>query len=235
MKRLFITYLLAFALCLFTTAAGIDDPHGTTNSIYCGECHITHNTLGDILVNATDSLVSTLCLSCHTPGGWVSMNKTLSSADQAEPGISGTSHAWDSHVINPDRGSDMPQSQVLLDHLSADSSVTCGTCHDPHSNSTPPFLRVDNSADALCLDCHSPRNMSSVRTYTGNPLSHPISQVLSASSTYHFPPFDVDGNPQPSDGNTTNDYKLGTGNEVRCTTCHGIHYTDSESSTVDGP
>lgn len=234
MKKIVLIFI-GFGMFCISQTNSTDDPHGTTNSIYCEQCHITHNTLGDILINATDSLVSTLCLSCHSPGGWVAMSKVLSSADQADPGTSGTSHAWDSHVINPTYGSEMPISQVLLDHLSADSSVTCGTCHDPHNNSVSPFLRMDNSADALCLDCHRSRDMSSVRTYTGNPISHPTNQVLSGSATYHFPPYDVDGNPQPSDGNTTNDYKLGTGNEVRCTTCHGIHYTDSESATVDGP
>lgn len=212
-----------------------DDPHGTTDAIYCDQCHITHNTLGDILVNATDSLVSTLCLSCHTPGGWVNMTKYLSSADKADPGVSGTSHAWDVPADNSARGAGLPSNQTLLDHLTAENKVTCATCHDPHSNSTAPFLRLDNTADALCLDCHSPRNMSSVKTYTGNDLSHPVGRILPSSPTYHNPPLDVDGNSQPSDGNVTNDLTLLGGTTVSCTTCHGIHYTDSNSGTVDGP
>lgn len=235
MKRYILTIGLAISMLTAAGAFGTDDPHGATNAIYCEQCHITHNTLGDILVNATDSLVSTLCLSCHTPGGWVSMSKYLSSADKADPGVSGSSHAWDVHADNSERGAAIPSGQVLLDHLTADSSVTCATCHDPHSNSIAPFLRLDNSADALCLDCHSPRNMSSVRTYTGNDLSHPVGQVLPSTSSYHNPPLDVDGNPQPSDGNTTNDFNLIGGTTVSCTSCHGVHYTDSNSGTVDGP
>jgi hypothetical protein len=94
-------------------------------------------------------------------------------------------------------------------------------------------LRIDNSADQLCLDCHSPRNISSVRTYTGNDLSHPVNIALPGTATFHNPPLDTDGNPQPSDGNTTNDYALGAGDIVRCTTCHGIHNADSNSGTVD--
>jgi predicted CXXCH cytochrome family protein len=224
-------------LWLLTTALlqATDDPHGSTNSISCQQCHITHGTLGDILVNSTDSLVSTLCLSCHTPGGWVGMAKTMSSSLKAQPGVSGTSHAWDVDTANAAAGAQGPQQAALLDHLTADGKITCATCHDPHSNTNPPFLRLDNSADQLCLDCHRSRNVTSVKTYTGSELSHPVGVTLPTSSTYHNPPLDVDGNPQPSDGNTTNDYRLGTGDVVQCTSCHGVHYTDSNSGTVDGP
>jgi predicted CXXCH cytochrome family protein len=165
------------------------------------------------------------------------MSKIMSSADKADPGTSGTSHAWDVPADNAAYGASLPTTAALLDHLSADNKITCATCHDPHSNSTPPFLRLDNSADALCLDCHSSRNMTadSVRTYTGTSRSHPVGMAIPGTSTYHSPPLDVDGNPQPSDGNTTNDFALLGGTTVGCTSCHGIHYTDSNSGTVDGP
>ena len=227
--------ILSFVLLLPIVLAAQDDPHGSTQSIYCEQCHITHSTLGDILVNATDSLVSTLCLSCHTPGGWSGMTKTMSSSEKADPGTSGTSHSWDVPADNSSRGASLPTNQALLDHLRADDKITCATCHDPHSNTNSPFLRIDNSADALCLDCHAPRNMTSVRTWTGDSLSHPVGVTLTASATFHNPPYDVNGSAQPSDGNTTNDFKLLAGDVVSCTTCHGIHYTDSNSGTVDGP
>ena len=234
MKRIATITLSAFLL-LGGRAAATDDPHGSTDNISCEQCHIPHGTLGDILVNATDSLVSTLCLSCHTPGGWVGMTKVMSSSQKAVPGATGTSHSWDVKAINTTYGTQLPQQAVLFDHLTADSSITCATCHDPHSNSVSPFLRLDNSADALCLDCHRDRDMTSVRTYTGNNLSHPVGTALPATATFHNPPLDTDGNPQPSDGNTTNDYALGAGDTIKCTTCHGVHYTDSNSGTVDGP
>jgi predicted CXXCH cytochrome family protein len=166
--------MLVLILAGATSAAwATDDPHAGTYAISCGQCHITHNSLGDILVESTDGLVSTLCLSCHSPGGWVGMTKELSSSEIAVPGVAGTSHAWDVPADNPARGAQAPQNSTLLDHLAADGSITCATCHDPHSNSTPPFLRLDNSADALCLDCHRERDMASVRTYTGGNLSLP--------------------------------------------------------------
>lgn len=234
MKRIYI-FVIPLMLAFPGISGAVDDPHDSLHSIYCDQCHITHSTMGDILINATDSLVSTLCLSCHTPGGWVGMAKTMSSSQKADPGTSGTSHSWDVPADNSAYGAQLPQDQTLLDHLRADDKITCSTCHDPHNNTNPPFLRMDNSADALCLDCHRAREMTSVRTYTGNPLSHPVGMALPATSTFHNPPLDVDGNAQPSDGNTTNDFKLLAGDVVSCTSCHGIHYTDSNSGTVDGP
>lgn len=234
MRAVILTAVLGTGALLWGLAEATDDPHGAADAIYCEQCHIAHNTLGDVLINATDSLVSTLCLSCHTPGGWAGMTRIFSSSQKAVPGTSGTSHSWDIPVQNAVYGSELPQQTALLDHLAADSTITCATCHDPHENTSSPFLRLDNSADALCLDCHRQRSMNSVRTYTGTHLSHPVGVTLPSSGTYHNPPLDVDGNPQPSDGNTTNDFRL-NGGIVRCTSCHGVHYTDSNSGTVDGP
>jgi predicted CXXCH cytochrome family protein len=233
--RLRTDIVVLLAVVLPMTGWAVDDPHGATDVIYCEQCHIGHNSLGDILINATDSLVTTLCLSCHTPGGWASMTKTMSTSQKAVPGTSGTSHAYDVPAVNAARGASLPTSPALLDHITDDDRISCATCHDPHSNTNPPFLRLDNSANALCLDCHASRNSSSVRTWTGSDLSHPVGVALPSTAEYHNPPLDVNGNPQPSDGNTTNDFVLLGGTNVGCTSCHGIHYTDSDSSTPDGP
>ena len=32
--------------------------------------------------------------------------------------------------------------------------VECGSCHNPHNTSFPPFLRVSNSGSNLCKTCH---------------------------------------------------------------------------------
>ncbi len=230
-----ILYATIVLLIFTSTVSALDDPHGAAASIDCGQCHISHSTLGDILVNSTDSLVSTLCLSCHTPGGWTGMTKFFSSSFKAQPGISGTSHSWDVDSANTMYGANQPQSPELIDHITKSGKVTCATCHDPHANSTPPFLRLDNSTDQLCLDCHLSRNIASVKTYTGSILSHPVGVALPTTTAFHNPPIDTDGNPQPSDGNTTNDFQFGAGNTMKCTSCHGVHYTDSNSGTVDGP
>jgi hypothetical protein len=54
-----------------------------------------------------------------------------------------------------------------------------------------------------------------------------------AQDPYHSPP--LDGDPA-GDSNATNDLVLyGVGNDtVECLTCHGIHFVDSNTGTVDG-
>ena len=37
---------------------------------------------------------------------------------------------------------------------SADATVECGSCHDPHNNANTNFLRMSNNGSALCITCH---------------------------------------------------------------------------------
>ncbi len=101
-----------------------------------------------------------------------------------------------------------------------------------------PFLRVDNSAGALCNSCHNKRVQTAADVEgTGtvvangtNTFSHPVGATLSKS--YDRPvPLDADGS--TNDNNVTNNLKLGTGNVVTCMTCHHLHETDSSSNTTD--
>jgi predicted CXXCH cytochrome family protein len=45
----------------------------------------------------------------------------------------------------------------LFKDQSTDTSgrVECASCHNPHNNTNQNFLRMANSASALCLNCHS--------------------------------------------------------------------------------
>jgi predicted CXXCH cytochrome family protein len=36
----------------------------------------------------------------------------------------------------------------------AEPFVECASCHDPHTNANPTFLRVSNAGSAVCLSCH---------------------------------------------------------------------------------
>jgi predicted CXXCH cytochrome family protein len=37
----------------------------------------------------------------------------------------------------------------------AQPSVECASCHDPHTDANPTFLRVANTGSAVCLACHN--------------------------------------------------------------------------------
>ncbi|UCD86037.1 MAG: cytochrome c3 family protein [Deltaproteobacteria bacterium] len=49
-----------------------------------------------------------------------------------------------------------PEANVVLAGLPIYANqVECGSCHDPHDVTNPPFLRMSNAASALCTTCHS--------------------------------------------------------------------------------
>ena len=111
-----------------------------------------------------------------------------------------------------------------------------------------PFLRsaLDSSAndtgDTYCRDCHRSWVMDhdTVRTYDGNFKSHPVGVALNANGMGYDRSVPLDGNGAPQgaageDSNPTNDLLLDGGGFVQCLTCHGVHYVDSNTLTVDGP
>lgn len=42
-----------------------------------------------------------------------------------------------------------------LSGQNAVSQVECSSCHDPHLDTNPSFLRVSNASSALCIACHN--------------------------------------------------------------------------------
>lgn len=109
-----------------------------------------------------------------------------------------------------------------------------------------PFLRASLEAgdggSALCRDCHRAWDMdhTAVETWDGNPKSHPVGVALGANGRGfdRAVPLDGNGAEQGSggvDANPTNDLRFDSLGHVQCLTCHGVHFTDSNTLTVDGP
>ncbi len=121
-----------------------------------------------------------------------------------------------------------------------------------------PFLRVAldagdiNAVDTFCRDCHRDWVMThdsdliaggGVETWDGNFKSHPVGVGLNANLQDYdrTQPLDGNGLAQAAgsapdvDGNPTNDLKLDASGNVQCLSCHGVHYADSNTLTVDGP
>lgn len=116
--------------------------------------------------------------------------------------------------------------------------------------SHPPDALVDagdiSSGDAFCRDCHRNWVMThdddlvgggGVGSYDGNYKSHPVGVGLDANSKGYDRAVPLDGHglgqDTGDDGNPTNDLELDQFGDVQCLTCHGVHYADSNTQTVD--
>ena len=74
-------------------ALALDPPHDISRNINCINCHTPHNAAGGSNTRAAGN--PNLCMTCHIPAGLAS-NRPFADGDQAIPGVSGTSHRWDS-------------------------------------------------------------------------------------------------------------------------------------------
>lgn len=105
-----------------------------------------------------------------------------------------------------------------------------------------PFLRGvldsgDNSTGTkFCRDCHNSWTMTpaAVKTWDGSSKGHPVGMTYPTAQTGYYATGPLDGDGSSNDGNPTNDLKLQGGTNVQCLTCHGIHFADSNTQTVDG-
>ena len=219
---------------------------------------------GAVDVNTTGSAgYNNVCLSCHKPGDPKAGSLPFTVQDAANPfqnhSTSGymyqSSHRWDGSDTVPQAGAQPPISfNMNPDDLRTrtGNGLACVRCHDPHKNDNScaachdpnykpgpdgkpvlavDFLRIANNTDQMCLDCHRSWNVSS-----HNQGSHPVLVNYSASAManpdlFNYPPLNANtDNPSSDLGARLNQ----SGRQVLCTTCHGVHYTDSRSSTPDG-
>jgi predicted CXXCH cytochrome family protein len=126
-------------------------------------------------LNATIGLpggVSKACLSCHD--GTVAVDsyrgttgtKIIASGLQVGPDLTNDhpiGFAYNAALVTSDGGLENPATVVsaglpLFGSTAAPSvkdQLECATCHNVHrTGSIPSFLRVSNTASALCLTCH---------------------------------------------------------------------------------
>lgn len=230
MKNLVIRFLTASALFLScfgrAEAVTLSPPHEFT----CGTCHTAHKVLGSTGYN-------NICMNCHRGGEPRTGTRSFAPGDAADPfGLYTTevsnrwlqiSHRWDGSDVNPRAGATPPTLAGMTSvRKRAANALACIRCHNPHSQENRPFLRVANDSDQMCLDCHRSRNTADHAKGT-----HPIGIDYQQKATAQPAAFNaVPLNANPS--NPTSAMKL-PGGKVVCSTCHGVHATDSSSSTFD--
>ena len=192
--------------------------------INCTSCHLKHNAPGVALTNVEGNAL--LCQTCHITGG-AATNKPLVDANNiALFPSTGNSHAWDVSAVNPLKetllplDAEMSLRTPLVNEVPGTEQLICSTCHNQHNNGAlgSPYLRMDNTNDDLCKDCHRPRD---VGIYSDAPLtnkgSHPVGVIYDDTDTRFK--------------NTQT--LIANGNMVQCTTCHGVHDVDGSLGLVN--
>lgn len=230
MNRSAAFILIAGALFLMASAPTwgltVSPPHDATSGYSCASCHISHRSLGG-------TGYSNICLNCHRPGDPKAGGMPFTAADFANPfgtytnSRTGTpyqtSHNWQGSETNALAGA-LPPVQALMTTGSlrarTNYQLSCVRCHNQHDNTYPPFLRMANDQDQMCLDCHRQRN-----TVDQTRGTHPVAVDYAsrqAASPALFKPFST------SSGLTL------PGGKVLCSSCHSVHYTDSRAGTQKG-
>lgn len=242
MENKYNIILLTALLVLMAPVAALAilAPHDYSNNYRCGVCHNAHATLGSTGFN-------NICTNCHRPGDPKAGTKPFYQTDAANPygsilnGYSGgvtpskiyqTSHNWAGSDTNPKAGSQAPTNPAMATPVIV-NKLLCVRCHAIHGNrssatNSPPFLRVRNDNNQMCLDCHKVRDTNSHMTG-----SHPINlNYTSSTSKVKLNPADYNSTPvNINPANPTSAMNLVNG-KILCTTCHGVHYTDSRSGTT---
>lgn len=241
MQNLLVAVL--FVLLTTTGAMAVTSPHTSPLGCYTNSptgCHtLTSNGGGGFTIDLSDTVgVNNLCLKCHNPQ---LMTKSFTPGDIANPFGSTTlpnytsvrkqtSHNW----AAPANVSAAGAQQTLLattvpnypSYAIGKGVINCVICHDQHAVQGNKLLRGDNSMDQLCFDCHRSRNTTDVTKGT-----HPVTVDYAATVQAH--PDKFSATPQNANSaNPTSAMKLANG-QVVCTTCHSVHFTDSNARTYD--
>ena len=248
MKNTAVKYLvIATVLLMLPTAVFAHDKPSPHSAYACTECHNTHKDLGQ------QGLWTNLCVSCHKPGNPDNYTRyyyvrTFNYGDQAnpyknDPGLNGnpntlqTSHRWEGSDNVPEAGAQPPTNPAMspTDKLMLQDNLYCQRCHNfvaatpEGADYSRPYLRARIDEDQMCYDCHILRGNATSHLTGTHPVNVNYSTVrTSKPDEYYLQP--VNANPaNPS--SQLNVKKVSR--TVACMTCHGVHYTDSNSATFD--
>lgn len=181
----------------------------------CWPCHSIRRQPGSHA--GTSEGQGMLCMSCHNAGGRA-LRKIIHEGDIADPfgtnplaaDGAGSSHAWGVPAVNAEAASIGPEpGGTMAQYVDAEGNIKCATCHNQHNDQNLPYLRVDNTGDAMCKECHAAQDVP-----PGVAGSHPVG----------FPYPENDGEYPSADALGAIAIKEGM---VECLTCHAVHGGDS--------
>lgn len=149
------TVTTGFTMYTSTTMSGTVDATPTGASMACFTCHDGTQAVGNIinLPNGTASITYTAGGGVNATGFIASGTGLLGKDLTNDHPVSITYRQdLDASLVNP---ASFAAGSVRLFPTNANSSkVQCASCHDVHSNTNAPFLRVSMTNSALCTACH---------------------------------------------------------------------------------
>ncbi|MCK4507090.1 MAG: hypothetical protein KAU27_01015, partial [Desulfuromonadales bacterium] len=217
-----------------------------THYFNCKECHLTGLTIDELGGG-------NVCLTCHNPmAGDITLNDgapvgldghtegRLTSGDASNtfdhgtglPSSGQTSHAWSAPSdIQVAAGAKAPLRSEYPEFYSrygtSSGKITCSRCHNPHAqvgDNTKLLVTGADSADSMCRACHALWDQTDNHGW----LTHPIVNNYSTAVATHPDKY------RATLINKENaDIRLVDGG-VSCTSCHGVHFVDSDATTPDG-
>ena len=252
--------LVAITISICADAAAPTAPHATP--IICATCHVVNPLGAAYLATASQTspaYYNNVCQSCHRPGDASAGSKPLSSADASvifgghttNAGTTRlqTSHRWDGSDYSLAAGAQPPIQAAMTSGAVQGSQgrpnlrgrtgnqLACVRCHSMHlTTPNTHFTRMANDKDQMCMDCHRSRNKQSHLSGT-HPVGDPVNGGVKYSDAVAAHPTKFNASPANANlANPTSDLgaKLSSTGNIVCSTCHGVHYTDSRSSTFDG-
>jgi len=221
------------------------------------------NKTGTPINRTSPAVYNNMCQSCHRSGDGFAKAKPMALVDTSAlfgdhstanfGKLRQTSHRWDGADVNPAAGANYPIQAAMTTNTNGvgnlrgrtGQELACIRCHSPHLAGAPgAMLRMGVENNQMCRDCHRSRDTQS--HLTG---SHPIGvnyDAAAAKGNFNNPP--LNANPANPTSDLANYFTKGgvtapiplapsvavPDKTIVCTTCHGVHFTDSRSSTFDG-
>ncbi len=234
MLRSFILTVLLVALGAPPVFA-LYAPHDATNGISCANCHYAGASINSIGF-------TNVCHTCHKPGGMaqlqpfaaVDASNLFNNVTSKRVGtLINSSHNWAGGLVVPKAGAVSP-ANILLNYAPL-VGLSCERCHNIHNlresaTNSAPFLRMLNDSDQMCRDCHSPRDTTD-HTTGSHPITRTYTTAIKRFARYTTKFFATPVNANPA--NSSSAMNLAKGGQLLCSTCHGVHNTDSNSATFD--
>ena len=158
-------WLAATAIVLIAAVSVVmasDPPHwlGAVETTDCtNPCHTGHHAAGGQLTFSATNV--NLCQSCHA-----SNNLPIDSAQQATPGVTGTTHAFGVSTSNATYGA-QPPLNAAMSVRTPDNQVVCSTCHNQHAARPANHGTPRITAAQKVLAAGGSGSMTSGGTFTG--------------------------------------------------------------------